>query len=171
VSVWPSALWAEAIWASNLKPAEKLVALAYADHARSKRQAWLSYQRLMERTGYSRSPCAAAVRALREAGWLKVVEKGRQHKSTVYELTTPTPNSPDSGLPDVPSGSFTGLLSEVQQSEIWESSSPAGRTPPIDTPIERDSQYLEATAKAQRREGTSQVANAAFSPRGQGRNE
>ena len=87
--IWPSKVWAEAIWASNFKPAEKLVALAYADHARDKRQAWLSYQRLVQRTGYSRSSCAAAVRVLREAGWLRVVDKGRQHHSTVYELTTP----------------------------------------------------------------------------------
>jgi hypothetical protein len=151
--IWPSKVYAEAIWASNLKPAEKLVALAYADHARGKRQVWLSYRRLMERTGYSRAWCAEAVRVLRDAGWLTVVEKGHQHHSTVYELTTPTLSSPDSGV-------------------LSESRSPVNGVPVVQwgghhlktTYSDDNSQYLEATAKAQRRESTSQLANAAFSP-------
>ena len=150
---WPREAWAEAIWSSSLQPCEKFVALCYADHARGKRQAWVSYRRLTERTGYSRAWCAEAVRVLRETGWLRVVDKGRQHRSTVYELVTPPASSPDSGP-----------LAAVQTSSIWPPSSPVGWTPPNDVPKSGNGQSRSATSKAQRRDSTSQVASAAFSP-------
>jgi hypothetical protein len=150
---WPRTAWTEAIWASTLQPSEKLTALAFADHARNKRQAWVSYQRLMERTGYSRDTCARSLRTLRECGWLTVVSQGRQHHATVYELTKPAASSPT-----------IGLLDASQQSDGAASSSPMSRTPPKDIPMGANGKYRGATAQAQRRESTSPVASAAYSP-------
>lgn len=104
---WPRDLYAEAVWCSAaLKPVQKLVALAYADHARDGDTAWLSYERLAERTGLARSTAAAALRQLVDAGWLVCVERGRQHRASRYRLELPqqsesrTPEQSDSRTPD-----------------------------------------------------------------------
>ena len=86
---WPRDLWAEAVWSSSLRPLERLVALAYADHARDGETAWATYGRLMDRTGLSRDAVARALRGVVGAGWLVEVEPARQHRATVYLLAVP----------------------------------------------------------------------------------
>lgn len=58
--------WRDAIWASDLSTTEKIVALAYADHASSGiLRVWVAGERLQQRTGLKRTSSAGAVRRLR----------------------------------------------------------------------------------------------------------
>lgn len=82
--------WRDAVWASDLKPLERLTALAYGDHCRpGESTAWVSLPRLMERTGMCRAAANRAVKGLAEVGWLTLVRRGSQHRSNVYALTVP----------------------------------------------------------------------------------
>lgn len=67
---WHRDLWAEAVWSSSLPPLQRLVALAYADHARDRDTAWLGGKRLCERTGLGRTAALDARQSLVDAGWL-----------------------------------------------------------------------------------------------------
>ncbi|CCH73473.1 hypothetical protein BN11_5040014 [Nostocoides australiense Ben110] len=60
--LWWRTTWMEAVWSSDLKPLPTLVAAVYADHARDGRTAWVTLDRLIERTRLSRD---AAIRARR----------------------------------------------------------------------------------------------------------
>lgn len=88
---WPRNAWIEAIWTSNLRPLERLVAMAYADHARGGLTAFVAPDRLVQRTGMSRRATVAARRALIEAGWLTEVEPAAQHRTTVFKTHDPQP--------------------------------------------------------------------------------
>ena len=82
--------WAEAVWRSDLPAADKLVALAYADHARDGLgSVWVTVERLVERTSLSRSGVMKCLNRLRDAGWMVVAEPSRQHRSTRYRLLVP----------------------------------------------------------------------------------
>lgn len=90
---WPSDLWREAVWnspKSSLKPLQRLIALAYADHARDGEVAWVTYNRLEQRTGLSRDAVARHLGALVEAGWLVLVSPASQHRSARYRLVIPS---------------------------------------------------------------------------------
>ena len=91
---WYRDRWAEAIWAADLPTQPKIVALAYADHARDKREAWVSLPRLMERTGLSRTSCKRAMKQLRADGWLTMTTKESQHRARRFLLTLPASGSP-----------------------------------------------------------------------------
>ena len=87
---WPRDAFVAAVWESTcLKPLERLVALAYADHARDGETAWVTYPRLMERTGLSRDALARALNGLRAQGWLEVHEPARQQRAARYWLRIP----------------------------------------------------------------------------------
>lgn len=82
--------WRDAIWASNLSTTEKIVALAYADHASSGTlRVWVAAERLQQRTGLKRTSSAGAVRRLRELGWLTIAVPGTTGATTRYALTIP----------------------------------------------------------------------------------
>lgn len=82
--------WADAVWESSLKPLERLVALAYADHVSDDpASVWVHGARLRERTGLSRDSTTRALRGLADAGWLTVTSAAAQHHSTRYALTLP----------------------------------------------------------------------------------
>lgn len=85
---WPRDGFAEAVWTSNLPPSQRLVALAFADHAHDKDEAWLTYDRLQERTGLSRDTVARHLRGLIAAGWLVLLRR-RRCGSGVYRLAVP----------------------------------------------------------------------------------
>lgn len=87
---WHRDVWAEAVWSSQLRPLERLVALAYADHARDKDTAWLSSARLRERTGLSRTAASDAVRRLVKDKWLVPVDRPRQGHTAHYRLVVPS---------------------------------------------------------------------------------
>jgi hypothetical protein len=86
---WPRDVFAREVWASSLRPNQRLVALAYADHAADQDHAWVTYPRLMERTGLSRDAVSRALEGLRVAGWLAVKEPARQQRSARYWLRVP----------------------------------------------------------------------------------
>lgn len=88
---WFADSYRSAIWDSeSLKPNERLVALVYADHARDGDVAWVTWDRLSQRTGIrSKTALSNATKGLVEAGWLKCVEKRRQHRSPRYQLLIP----------------------------------------------------------------------------------
>lgn len=82
--------WRDAIWASDLSTTEKIVALAYADHASSGTlRVWVAGERLQQRTGLKRTSSAGAVRRLRELGWLTTTVPGTTGATTRYALTIP----------------------------------------------------------------------------------
>lgn len=83
---WPRDAYTEAVWSSSLTSTQRLVALAYADHARDADTAWIAPERLEARTGLGRTAAKTAVRALVDAGWLVLVEAARQHRAPRYRL-------------------------------------------------------------------------------------
>lgn len=141
---WPRDTYVAAVWESQtLKPLERLVALAYADHARDGETAWVTYPRLMERTGLSRDALARALNGLREQGWLEVQEAARQQRATRYWLRIPEGDEPSAsrtaGYPqesvsrtaEVPSGLADGPLSGSSSPSPGASSpSPVTSSPP-----------------------------------------
>lgn len=86
---WHRDVWAEAVWSSDLPPVLRLVALAYADHARDRDSAWLSNDRLRERTGLGRTAAAAAVRRLAKDEWLVPLDQPRRGHTAHYRLALP----------------------------------------------------------------------------------
>lgn len=93
---WFRDQYVDAVWESDsLRPNEVLVALVYADHAGdpdkpSNDVAWVSWPRLSQRTGIrSKDALSRALRGLEKAGWLVLVEKGKQHRSPRYRIAVP----------------------------------------------------------------------------------
>ena len=97
---WPRDAFAEAVYRSvELSPPQRLVALVYADHARDGDTAWVTYERLSQRTGLGRSTAARALAALVAVGWLKLVEPP---VSTALLTTACWLSSPRAGLLGIP---------------------------------------------------------------------
>lgn len=86
--LWWRTRWSDAVWSSDLKALEKLVAFAYADHARAERTAWVTLDRLCERTGLSRDAANRALRGVVAGGYLTVFRKTIK-RPTVYALSLP----------------------------------------------------------------------------------
>lgn len=82
--------WRDAVWTSDLRATDKLVALAYADHASTgPLRVWVAAERLRARTSLGRTATTAAVRRLRDAGWLTLTSAGVRGSTARYALTTP----------------------------------------------------------------------------------
>lgn len=82
--------WRDAVWTSDLRATDKLVALAYADHASTgPLRVWVAAERLQARTSLGRTATTAAVRRLRDAGWLTLTSAGVRGSTARYALTTP----------------------------------------------------------------------------------
>lgn len=82
--------WRDAVWTSTLSATDKLVALAYADHASTgPLRVWVAAERLRARTSLGRTAATAAVRRLRDAGWLTLTSAGVRGSTARYALTTP----------------------------------------------------------------------------------
>ncbi len=80
----------EAVWTSTLSATDKLVALAYADHAPTgPLRVWVAAERLQARTSLGSTATTAAVRRLRDAGWLTLTSAGVRGSTARYALTTP----------------------------------------------------------------------------------
>ena len=104
--------WAEAVWRSTLPAADKVVALAYADHARDGLgSVWVAVDRLVERTSLSRSGVMKCLNRLRASGWMAVAEPSRQHRSTRYRLLIPA----SAAIEDEPAP----VVAEYQPSTEW----------------------------------------------------
>lgn len=82
--------WRDAVWASDLPATDKLVALAFADHAGDgPLRVWVAAERLQTRTSLGRTATTAALRRLREAGWLTRTGKATRGATTRHALTVP----------------------------------------------------------------------------------
>lgn len=116
---WHSDLWREAVWnspKSSLKPLQRLIALAYADHARDGEVAWVTYNRLEQRTGLSRDAVARHLGALVEAGWLVLVSPASQHRSARYRLVIPSAQQSVAQTAESVQQSVSRTTGPVQQS-------------------------------------------------------
>lgn len=111
--LWWRTRWMEAVWSSDLKPMQKLVAAVYADHAHDQRKAWVTLERLMQRSRLGRSQATTWRRSLVEKGWLVELEPHRQHHAAVYLLAIPeNARVPENRHPgDQPECRETGTLS------------------------------------------------------------
>lgn len=88
-ALWPREVWAKAVWKSDLTPTQRLVALCFADHARDRDTAWVSSERLQERTALARTASNGSVRALVGFGWLLPLTEPRQGHTPHYRLVLP----------------------------------------------------------------------------------
>ncbi len=94
--------WRDAVWASDLRATDKLVALAYADHASTgPLRVWVASERLQARTSLGRTATTAAVRRLRDAGWLTLTSAGVRGSTARYALTVPGAVERDDQVDDV----------------------------------------------------------------------
>ncbi|MCM3554009.1 helix-turn-helix domain-containing protein [Janibacter melonis] len=98
--LWWRQTWMEAVWSSDLKPLERLVAGVYADHAHDQRTSWVTLDRLAERTGLGRTQAQRWRKSLVESGWIVEVQKARQQRAAVYGLVIPEASVPDTRQPD-----------------------------------------------------------------------
>lgn len=104
-SRWPRDAYVRAVWESDLKALNRLVCLAYADHARKGDTAWLTLDRLADVTGMARSTAAARLSDVVDLGWLVLVEQGRQHRASRYRLVDPSNQQSGSRTPEAESSS------------------------------------------------------------------
>ena len=93
--------YTDAVWGENaLRPAERLVALAYVKYAGAKDPrthekapddiAWVEWVTLSTMTGIrSKTALSRTMKALVEAGWMEQIEPARQHRAPRYQLTIP----------------------------------------------------------------------------------
>ena len=109
--LWWRSKWMESIYtADDLKPLEVLVATVYADHAHDKRIAWVTSERLMQRTKLSKDAMHRARKGLETKGYLVALER-RHRRPTTYGLVIPehrlsTGDVPNSSTGDVPNDSL-----------------------------------------------------------------
>lgn len=124
MTTWPRDTFARAVWRSSLKPLERLVALAYADHAGDQDTAGVAYPQLLAWTGLSSNGAVhKAVEGLREAGWLMLAEPASGRRAARYALCIP----PGDG----------GLLGESSTASRWapvDSAPSRGGQDPADPP-------------------------------------
>ena len=119
--------WAEAVWRSTLPAADKVVALAYADHARDGLGfVWVTVDRLVERTSLSRSGVMKCLNRLRGAGWMTVAEPSRQHRSTRYRLLVPDGAAIEDEPAPVVAEGHTSTEWTAEGSTSWTSGSTSG---------------------------------------------
>lgn len=88
----------KAVFSSNLKPLERLVAAVYADHARDRRQTFVTLDRLMTCSGLSRDAANRARDGLETKGWLVALER-KPRKPVDFLLVIPEDSASTSGGP------------------------------------------------------------------------
>ena len=88
----------KAVFSSDLKPLERLVAAVYADHARDRRQTFVTLDRLMTCSGLSRDAANRARDGLETKGWLVALER-KPRKPVDFLLVIPEDVASTSGGP------------------------------------------------------------------------
>lgn len=116
------------MWASELRPLERLVALAYAKHAGSNTVVWVSMADLLRDTGLTRNSARKALRELVDAGWLVLVQKERQQHAARYRLSIPSTARKAQGGSTSPSEEVISAPSEGGSSSPSESAGGQGLT-------------------------------------------
>lgn len=74
------------IWELDLPQSEKLVALAFADHADDEGRCWPSFQRVAHKTGYSRRQVIRICRSLKARGILERIRQATADMPSVYRI-------------------------------------------------------------------------------------
>lgn len=98
--LWWRHEWIKAIYASDLKPLERLVACVYAEWARDKRQTFVTLDKLTAMSGLSRDAANRARDGLEKKGWLVALDR-KPRKPVDFLLVIPehatsTPDGPAS---------------------------------------------------------------------------
>lgn len=86
-------MWIDAVYESDVRPLELLVACVYYDHAQDKDHAWVTLDRLVERSHLSRSAAHRHRVALVAEGWLEPISEPNRRRATRYRLTIPSSHS------------------------------------------------------------------------------
>lgn len=127
--------WRDAVWSSDLSPIDRLVALAYAEHAAADPgRVWVTSERLQAMTGAARSTTQTALRRLEASGWLAVTEPARQHYATRYALTIP---GPQLVAEDAPEPRVTEEPAPIQRPDTRAPETPGNRAPDTQRPDTR----------------------------------
>ncbi len=130
--------WVDAVWASDLKPLERLVALAYAKHAsKGIDDVWVSYARLRSHTGLSRDAIARAIKGLCDRGWMTQTAPGRQHYSAHFRLIF---SGTADGLLESPRDVFSRTGDGPLNGESPVDKSPSSPSPESSSPSKRSQQ-------------------------------
>lgn len=124
---WPRTDWLESVYSSDdLRPLERLTAAIYADHARDRDHAWVTLDRLIERSGMSRDAANRARRGLVNAGWLVPIGTPSRRKATKYRFAVPSLSSTrGEPLSSTRHGSLSGSGDGSLSSTPHDTSSPA----------------------------------------------
>ena len=113
--LWWRSKWMESIFsADDLKPLEVLVAAVYADHSRNQRVAWVTGERLMQRTKLSKDASHRALKGLETKGYLVAIER-KHRRPTTYALVIPEHRLSTGDVPNesLESASRTQLVRET----------------------------------------------------------
>jgi hypothetical protein len=145
---WPRTAWLEAVYVSDLRPLERLTAAIYADHARDSDRAWVTLDRLVERSGMARTTAMRARDGLVDAGWLVAVSAPNRRKATVYALavphassSAPRPLSSSGATPlssSAPHASSSAPITEQSRSDTQRQSLPENKPHPGDGMTDTD---------------------------------
>lgn len=96
---WWRHTWLEAVYASDLKPMPRFIAMIYAEHARDQRIAWASLDTLVTKTGLGRTQAKKWRGDLINGGWLVEIQKATHHRATHYVLSIPEDARGSGGRP------------------------------------------------------------------------
>ena len=131
---WPKEDFASAVFESDLKSLQRLIALVYADHARDGTVAWVTLERLCERTGMKRSSAIEHRKVLVDSGWLVLLEPARQHAAARYRLQIPGVREPNDPLGSEPRDELAQVRSKrVTGQSDRSNTSREFRPPPVST--------------------------------------
>lgn len=100
--ITPRQRWTDAIWESDLRSLERLVALAFAKHAgRGLDDVWVSWSELRRLTRLSNDAATRALKTLRDRGWLVRTADAAGPRAARYRLSVPESTPRDGALDDV----------------------------------------------------------------------
>ena len=81
--------WSQAVWESDLSTRAKIVALCYADHMQPDARAWVTTERLAQRTSMSERNAIRGRGDLEDAGWLVLDVAATNRTAAVYLCLIP----------------------------------------------------------------------------------
>lgn len=156
---WPRDRWLDELWdRPDVKPNERVVAYAYARFAGDGDVSWCVWEELRRRTGIkSRDALARALAGLKDNGWLKEVEKARQHYSARYRLTIPQQSAKQTAQQSAKqtTGGASSLSGETRSS-FPETSSPSNGPDLSNGSLRTDHSSLTPTARLANQSGATE---------------
>lgn len=121
----PRQRWSDAVWESDLRSLERLVALAFAKHAgRGVEDVWVSWSELRRLTRLSNDAATRALKTLRDRGWLVKTADAAGPKAARYRLGLPESTPLDGALDDA-----TERTADRDSTPSHDESTPPDRAP------------------------------------------